>query len=214
MKNLKQIDVFIDFKSPYAYLSIEPTRDLAKKEKLNINWFPYVLDIPKYLGSAKVDSNKNILESNRNDHNWRRVKYSYMDCRRYANTRNITILGTQKIWDTRLISILMLWIKNNYIDKLNEFIDFTYKYFWKRELNIEDESVLLNILKEIKIDSKKFIIWKNDYGEIELDNIMDEAHKKGVFGVPSYIFQDELFWGREQLPMIQARISGNYKKIL
>ena len=68
MKNLKQIDVFIDFKSPYAYLSIEPTRNLAKKEKLNINWFPYVLDIPKYLGSAKVDSNKNILESNRNDH--------------------------------------------------------------------------------------------------------------------------------------------------
>ena len=59
----------------------------------------------------------------------------------------------------------MLWIKNNYIDKLNEFIDFTYKYFWKRELNLEDESVLLNILKEIKIDSKKFIIWKNDYGD-------------------------------------------------
>ena len=214
MPNYNKIDVYIDFKSPYAYLSIDPTRELAKKEKLIINWLPYVLDIPKYLGSAKVDNDKNIIETNRNDHHWRRVKYSYMDCRRYANTRNITILGTQKIWDTRLISMLMLWIKNNYKEKLDDFIDLTYTSFWKRELDLESEDVIVGILEKLQIEDEKFLLWKNQKGEIELNLIMNEAHKKGIFGVPSYIYEKELFWGREQLPMISARISGNYKNIL
>ena len=208
------IDIYIDFKSPYAYLSIEPSRKIALKHNLKINWTPYVLDIPKYLGHAKVDSKKNIIESNRNDHNWRRVKYSYMDCRRYANTRNLTILGTQKIWDTKPISILMIWIINNYKDKLNEFIDLTYKNFWKRNLDIEKQNVLKDILKILKINNKNFIQWQKEVGNTALETVINEAHEKGVFGVPSYIYKNELFWGREQLPMIEARITGNYKNIL
>ena len=114
MKN-NTIDVYVDFKSPYAFLAIEPSINFAKENKLNINWLPYVLEIPDFLGSAKVDMNGKVLESNRNDHQWRRVKYSYMDCRRYANTRNITVRGPQKIWNTKLISIALLWTKiNNY----------------------------------------------------------------------------------------------------
>ena len=213
-KNIRELDIYIDFKSPYAYLAVEPSRIFANKYKLKINWFPYVLDIPKYLGSAKVDSNKNVIEDNRNDHHWRRVKYSYMDCRRYANTRDLTILGTQKIWDTKHISILMLWVKINYKEKLDDFINLTYKKFWKRKLNIENLDILTNILKDLKISDKKFTEWKNDKGQIELNKIMNNAHEKGIFGVPSYLFNQELFWGREQLPMIEARITGNYKNII
>ena len=43
---------------------------------------------------------------------------------------------------------------------------------------------------------------------------INEAHKKGVFGVPSYIIKDELFWGREQLPMIKARLTSDYSKLI
>ena len=75
-----------------------------KNNKLKINWLPYVLEIPDFLGSAKVDDQGNVIESNRNDHQWRRVKYSYMDCRRHANMRNIIVRGPQKIWNTQLIS--------------------------------------------------------------------------------------------------------------
>ena len=126
MKN-NTIDVYIDFKSPYAYLAIEPSINFAKENKLNINWLPYVLEIPDYLGSAKVDANGKVIESNRNDHQWRRVKYSYMDCRRYANTRNITVRGPQKIWNTKLISIALLWTKINNYEHTESFINYVFK---------------------------------------------------------------------------------------
>ena len=47
--------VYLDFKSPYAYLAIEPTRALERKLGVQFDWRPFVLDIPSYLGSARLD---------------------------------------------------------------------------------------------------------------------------------------------------------------
>ena len=213
MKN-NTIDIYVDFKSPYAFLAIEPSINFAKENKLNINWLPYVLEIPDFLGSAKVDSNGKVLENNRNDHQWRRVKYSYMDCRRYANTRNITVRGPQKIWNTKLISIALLWTKINNYEHTESFINYVFINFWKRELDIENIDIIIEVLKKIGINFYSFKDWANDDGEKELNLIINKAHKEGVFGVPSYVIKDELFWGREQLPMIKARLTDDYSKLI
>ena len=212
MKN-NIIDIYIDFKSPYAYLAINPSIKFAKRNKLKINWLPCVLEIPDYLGSAKVDDQRNILESDRNPHQWRRVKYSYMDCRRYANIRDITIRGPQKIWNTQLISIALLWTKNNNYELTELFIEYVFEKFWKREIDIEDYSVITSVLKHIGINSNFFKEWSINDGKKELEVITEKGQEKGVFGVPSYYFDNELFWGREHLPMIEAKITNDYSKI-
>jgi 2-hydroxychromene-2-carboxylate isomerase len=207
------IEIYIDFKSPYAYLAIKSSIKFAKHNKLEINWLPFVLEIPDFLGSAKVDDQRNIIESNRNPHQWRRVKYSYMDCRRYANIRDITIRGPQKIWDTQLISIALLWTKNNHYELTELFIKYVFEKFWKRELDIEDNNVITNVLKHIGISTNGFKEWSINGGKKELEVIIEKGHEKGVFGVPSYYFDNELFWGREHLPMIEAIITNDYSKI-
>ena len=213
MKN-NSIDIYIDFKSPYAYLAVEPSILFSQENKLNINWLPYVLEIPDYLGSAKVDDHGNVLESNRNDHQWRRVKYSYMDCRRYANIRNITVRGPQKIWNTRLISIALLWTKINNDDQTESFINYVFLNFWKRELDIENIDIIIEVLKKIGVHYNQFKEWTIDNGKKELDLVINKAHINGVFGVPSYVIKNELFWGKEQLPMIKARLTGDYSKLI
>ena len=47
--------VYIDLKSPYAYLAIDPTRAMAAAAGVAVDWRPFTLDIPSYLGSAKLD---------------------------------------------------------------------------------------------------------------------------------------------------------------
>ena len=211
--NQKILNAYIDFKSPYAYLSIEPTRAFAKDLKLTINWIPYVLEIPDFLGSAKVDDTKKVIESERNEHQWRRVKYSYMDCRRYANLRNITVLGPKKIWNTKLISIACLWVKNKHTNLLNNFIDHVYYKFWKRELDLENITEIKSIFDKNNISTMNFENWSKNEGKKELEVVMIDANNKGVFGVPSYFIDNELFWGREHLPYIKANLTNNYKDI-
>ena len=102
--------VHIDFKSPYAFLAIEPTRRMLKKLGLVADWRPFVLDIGSYLGTAKLagDGGGNAVRSKEQ---WSGVKYAYFDCRRYANLADLTIRGTVKIWNTNLPAIGMWWIK-------------------------------------------------------------------------------------------------------
>ena len=107
----------------------------------------------------------------------------------------------------------MLWIKIHHLNLLDKFIDLIYKKFWKRNLDLEDHNVIINVIKELGINNNNFIEWKNNSGNKKLNTIINNAHKYGVFGVPSFLYKKELFWGREQLSMIEARITGNYKKI-
>ncbi len=120
---IRSIKIYSDYKSPYAYLAKDLAYDLERETGVALDWLPYTLDIPAYLGSAKVDNAGGVLEESRNAHQWRRVKYSYMDCRREANLRGLTIRGTQKIWDSRKSNIGLLYAKAQGADVLRGYHD-------------------------------------------------------------------------------------------
>ena len=82
MAEPRTITAYIDYKSPYAYLAKDPVYELERDFPVRVDWLPYVLDIPSFLGSARVDENGRVIEEQRIAHLWRRVRYSYMVCRR------------------------------------------------------------------------------------------------------------------------------------
>ena len=171
------VDFYIDIKSPYAYLALDPAIKMFDQLGLTWNLLPYTLDIADYLGSATVDSEGKIMSSDRTPHQWRRVKYSYMDCRRMANLQGKTILGTQKIWDSSLFSMAHLWIKEKSEKTLLPFLRESFQLFWKRELDIENERVILNLIDKFQLDSADFISWKSNNQNC-LTSLMDSALSK------------------------------------
>jgi hypothetical protein len=64
------ITVYTDYKSPYAYLAKDLTYDLARDFPISIDGRPYILDIPTYVGSARVDGAGRVIEAARNAHQW------------------------------------------------------------------------------------------------------------------------------------------------
>jgi 2-hydroxychromene-2-carboxylate isomerase len=81
--------------------------------------------------------------------------------------------------------------------------DLVFDRFWKRELDIEDAAVLLAVLAEAGADTGGLPDFLAEEGPRELDAIHQAAHEAGVFGVPSFVIDGELFWGREHLPAIR-----------
>ena len=201
----QRLTVYIDYKSPYAYLAVEPTWAIARDYKVALEWLPYTLDIPDFLGSAKVNNQGEVLEEDRSSHQWRKVRYSYMDVRRYANLRGLTIRGPQKIWNSSLAGIGLLYAQKQ--GKFRDYNSKVYERFWRRELDIEDPSVIKSVLGETNIDIPNFDDFATDEGRLLHDEVRTEAEKKGVFGVPTYVLDDEIFWGREHLPLIRLRLS-------
>ena len=199
---MRTITVYSDYKSPYAYLAKDPAYDLERETGVTLDWLPYTLDIPAYLGSATLDAGGNVVEQSRNAHQWRRVKYSYMDCRREANRRGLTIRGPRKIFDSTLANIGLLYAKRHGV--FRAYHDRMFERFWKRELDIESADALAAVLEECGAQTKDFAAFLTGEGRRELDRIAQEAEAAGVFGVPSYLLDDgDLYWGREHLPRIR-----------
>ena len=194
MTSPSDLTVYIDVKSPYAYLAIAPTRALAAEFDIAPVWKPYTLEIPDFLGA--VDT--------RNEHQWRRVRYSYMDARRLANQVGLTVRGPQKIFDSSIAHIGMLRAQQQ--DRFEAYIDRVFERFWKRELEIEDPAVIAAVLEEAGVPAADFAGWAEDEGRRRHDAIQREAEDLGVFGVPSYLYREELFWGGDRLGMLRERI--------
>lgn len=199
-----EIAVYVDYKSPYAFLAVGPAWELERAYDVRLDWRPYVLDIPKYLGEAKVDEQGNVLSEQRNEHQWRRVRYSYMDCRRYAALQGLTIRGTRKIFDSSIAAIGMLYALAQDREVFRRYNALVFERFWKRELDIEQPAVVQAALAEAGAEAGRFPGYLEGPGRDRLAAVMDEAHALGVFGVPTFVLGGEIFWGREHLDLIRT----------
>ncbi len=202
------ITLYTDYKSPYAYLVKDLAYQLEDSRDVEIDWLPYTLDIPDYLGSAEVDAQGKVVAETRSPHQWRRVRYSYMDARRYANLRGLTIRGTRKIWNSSLAAIGLLWAREHGRDATRRYHDITFERFWRRELDIEDAAVVGAVLAEAGVDPSGFAEWAAAEGRSRHDTIRTAAEASGVFGVPSFVLEEEIFWGREHLELIEMRLDA------
>jgi 2-hydroxychromene-2-carboxylate isomerase len=203
MDQAKTIVVYSDYKSPYAFLAKELVYRLEDEFEVQVDWLPYTLDIPSYLGSARLDERGEVIESVRNAHQWRRVRYSYMDCRWQARKRGLVILGPRKIWDSSIAAIGMLWAKRQSPAQFRAYHDRVFERFWRRELDIEDPKVVAAVLAEVGVNATGFYDYLASEGRCEHDAIRKAAEAAGVFGVPSFLIDGELFWGREHLSDIR-----------
>jgi 2-hydroxychromene-2-carboxylate isomerase len=206
VSELRTVTLYTDYKSPYAYLAKDPAYALARDFGARLDVLPYVLNIPDFLGSARLDATGNVIEEQRTAHQWRRVKYSYMDCRRQARKRGLTIRGTVKIWDTVLGACGLLYAKRQGDAVFRGYHDRVFERFWKREFDIEDIAVVTAVLQEAGADAAGFAAYAEEEGRAEVNQISRDAEAAGVLGTPTFAIDGELFWGSEHLPDIREML--------
>jgi 2-hydroxychromene-2-carboxylate isomerase len=207
MSPVPTITVYSDYKSPYAFLAKDQVTALARDTGATIDWRPYVLNIPLYLGSATVGADGTVLEEDRNAHQWRRVRYAYMDCRRQARKRGLTIRGPRKIFDSAPAASGMLFAQQAGQAVFQHYHDTVFARFWARDLDIEDIPALAAVLTEAGADGAAFAAFLPQ-GLAQVAAICQAAEADCVFGVPSFVVDGELFWGSEHLPDIHAMLTG------
>ena len=194
--------VYVDIKSPYAFVAIEPTLRLEASLGLRFDWRPLTLDIPSYLGSARKKSGK-VVESNRSASQWSGIKYAYRDARRYAERQGHVLKGTEKIWDSSIANIGISWTVDNARDRLPAYFDAVYPPFWRRELDIEDVKVVVSCLEAAGVPTAGFAAYNEGSGRAAHDALQAELHPAGIYGVPTYVVGGHIFFGREHLPQVR-----------
>ena|ERR1700720_2110256 len=190
------VSVYIDYKSPYAYLAKDPAWELEREFDVRLDWLHYTLEIPEFLGTVE----------GRNAHQWRRIRYSYMDARRLANRRGLTVRGPQKIFDSSIAAIGMLYAERH--DVFRKYNDLVFERFWKRALDIEDREAIRAVVSEAGAPVAGFFDFLDGDGRIAHDRICRQAEEIGVFGVPTFVVDGEIFWGGDRLWMVREKLGA------
>jgi len=207
LESTSQLIVYIDIKSPYAFVAIKPILALEARLKTQFDWRPLTLNISSYLGSAKKSKGK-VVQSERSPAQWSNVRYAYRDTRRYAERQGYVLKGTEKIWDSSIANIAILWVAQIARDRLAAYLDAVYPPFWRRELDIEDITVIETTLRAANVTTKGFADFACGEGRAAHDGLQDQLHPAGIYGVPSFVFDGQVLFGRENLPYVSWHLEG------
>jgi 2-hydroxychromene-2-carboxylate isomerase len=188
-----KVRLWIDYVSPYAFVAKAGAYDLERDYDIALDWRPYTLDIASFQQSVEA----------RDPHHWRRVRYAYMDARRFANKQGLTLKGPVKIYYARPLNAGMLYAQRHGV--FRAYNDLVFDRFWKRELDPESVAAVETVLTGLGAPAGFSAFLAGD-GGAEHDRLRAEAEASGVFGVPTFVFDGELFWGGDRIGLLRERL--------
>ncbi|HEY6984235.1 DsbA family protein [Reyranella sp.] len=188
-----EITLWSDYVSPYAFVAKAWAYQLEADYDVMLTWRPYTLDIAAFQGSV----------AGRDPHHWRRVRYAYMDARRFANKQGLTLMGPKKIYFARPIQTGMLYAQRHGV--FRAYNDLAFDRFWRRAIDPENVAAVEALLLEAGAPAG-FPDYLAGEGGVEHDRLRNEAEGSGVFGVPTFVLEGELFWGGDRVGLLRERL--------
>ena len=181
----KSIDFYFDFISPYSYL--------AHKKIINLN----LRNIFNYK-AILLGGLHNLAEVTPPAFNERKMKNMKDDCILIAKKNEISFKWNEKFPINSLYLMRGFLIVDD--NKKSTFIDLCFDAYWKDNLDISTEKNMQKILTDCAIDRTFFEkSIKEQKIKDKLKDLTSEAFKLDVFGAPTFLINNKLFWGQDRL---------------
>ena len=186
------IDFYFDIISPYAYIA---HRKIQKIKNIKFIYKPILLGGLHNLAEITPPAfNKFKMKNMRND------------CELISKKNHIDFS-----WNLKF-PINSLNIMRGYLfidqDKQYDYLDIFFNSYWNKNLDLSNEDEFSKILKDLEIDQEKFRNGiKNQSIKDKLKELTNEAFKKEVFGAPTFIVNNKIFWGQDRLEYALEELS-------
>ena len=181
----KKIDFYFDFISPYSYLAHKIIVDLDIREKFSYK--AILLGGLHNLGGITAPA-----------FNERKMKNMKNDCKLIAKKNKINFIWNDKFPINSLYLMRGYLLINN--KKKDKFFDVCFDAYWKNNKDISKEENIKDILLECEIEPDEFEIGIKDQKiKDELKNLTNLAFQNDIFGAPTFVVNNKLFWGQDRL---------------
>ena len=187
---MKDIDFYFSIGSTYTYLTVTRIIDVEKKHQVKFNWKPFsVRAIMREMNNIPFPKDK----INKVNYMWRDIERRAKGYGFFAKTpvpyplsefdlaNQIAILGLDKGWGINYIRL-------------------TYKKWFQEGKEPAIDPSISEICNELDLDKDEIL--SEAKSEIFLNKYKsntDTARKNKVFGSPSFIVENEIFWGDDRM---------------
>jgi len=196
------LTVVLDIRYPQAYLALHPTLRLAESIDIEIDWLPLSVAPLKAPTAPESADDRSIL------HRRHRANAIAREIQTYAQVQGLVLEDTYR--DAQVGAFMMAWlyVRERNANELPRFLAESFRAYWALELDAGDRRAVAEHVEASTGDGPAFLDWAAREGESRVSGVVDELHARGVFAVPSYLVEDEIFLGRQHLPMISWILEG------
>ena len=186
----KKFEFWYEFASTYSYLAASRIENLSVENDIQVSWKPFLLG-PIFKDQGWNTSPFKIYASKGN--------YMWRDIERLSNKYQIPYKKPE-IFPQHSVLASRIAILDESSTWIVEFSKKVFQANFAENKDISDTSVLSDILSSIGLDSEKTIEnAQSDENKLKLRNQVNSALELGIFGAPSFIVENELFWGQDRL---------------
>ena len=185
---IKPFDFYFDFISPYSFLAHKEVRKIENKIGIKIRYKPVLLGGLHNLHGIKAPA---FIPA--------KAKHMIRDCKLIAEKNKIKFKFNSyfPIKSLNLMRGVFVAEEDNY---KAYYIENIFNAIWQDGLNMNDENIILKILKNLDINPKTFLL------RLASSSIKDllrkktsEAYDKGIFGAPTFVSNNKIFWGQDRI---------------
>ena len=200
---MKKIDFYFDFASPNAYFGFNVLKKFPEKYDCEINYIPVLLG-----GIFKATNNKPPMEQffgvlNKNE-------YQSLEMERFVNRHGLTKFKMNPHFPVISLQIVRGAIAAEMDGYLEDYIEKVLVHMWEEPKKMDDPEVIKGAFEESGFDSEKLLEQMQDPEvKAKLISNTEEAVKKGLFGIPTFFIDDEMYFGKDTIWMIEEILAAS-----
>ncbi len=188
---IKSFDFYFDFISPYSFLAHKKIKLIEQENSIKIRYMPILLGGLHNLHGIKAPA---FIPA--------KAKFMIRDCKLIAEKNKIKFKFNSyfPIKSLNLMRGVIVAEEDNY---KSYYIDSIFNSIWADGLNLNDEKIVYKILQNLNVNPKTFFLRTASSSIKEsLRKKTNEAYENGIFGAPSFISNNKIFWGQDRLDFV------------
>ena len=199
----KTVEFFFDLSSPWTYLAFHNIQDIIKQNDAQIIWRPFLV------GGVFNAVNQSVY-AGRADSKNPKMKFFLKSLNDWADWSGLPLNFPSKHHPVKSVYAMRCCCAlEDDGNILHRFASACFKAYFENQHNIDDPDILRSIAKLCAIDSDWLMNEiQSDAIKLKLRNNTQEAIDRGSFGSPSIFIGDDMYFGNDQLPLVNRAIKG------
>ncbi len=199
---MKKILYFYSVASPWSYLGIKRLKEISKKYSAQIIEKPIDLVGKVFVATGGTPVPQRHIS---------RQNYRLLELKRWGEFLNTKINQKPKFFPPKDPHLPALFCLASIDMGIN--MDFSSKvleHLWVKENDISNIDTLKLIADDLKISFEELSkLATSDKIKKIYEANTQEAINMNIFGVPSYVYNNEIFWGQDRLELLEYSLKKN-----
>lgn len=194
---MKSLTYYFDFLSPFSYLSWQRSRLIRENPEIQMDFRPVMMT--SLFSHFQIKAPGEVAPKR---------EFMLKQCFRIAHREDIA-LNPPEVHPFNPLYALRIATKACAEQRQEQVIDALWEIGWVQGLDLGNPEVITAELN--KRDLPGEILLEKSFSreaKIELKTNINTAKEEQAFGVPTWIYQNELFWGNDALMDLHNAIMG------